>query len=146
MRARGGSTPVSVGASPDSTQRQNFFRRAGAGADSRVRRDADLDPFAASGMTESTPPGHRNPHVVLQLGHMPFGRLRFGKRPRQHKFGLKDCSGALNKAVKGRPHPTGHWMPDSALEDAAPNYKALYSAGTISVNTGVKLGTKLSRA
>jgi hypothetical protein len=66
----------------------------------RIGRDGDLDPFAASGDDRE----HRHldvgdPHIVLELGHVLFGRPLFGKRPRQHEFGLEDGSGLGNDAI-----------------------------------------------
>jgi hypothetical protein len=52
---------------------------------------------------------------VLKLGHVLFGRGRFGEGPRQHEFGLEDCSGCLNDPVEGRAHPPDHRMANSAL-------------------------------
>ena len=46
-----------------------------------------------------------DPHVVLQLGHVLFGRRFLRERPGQHELGLEHRAGALDHAVEGRRHP-----------------------------------------
>ena len=46
----------------------------------RIRRDADLDPLAAAGDDrEHRQFGVGDPHIVLQLRHVFFGRALFGR-------------------------------------------------------------------
>ena len=81
-----------------------------------IGRDGDLDPFAAAGDDrEHCRLGVGDPHVVLQLGHMLFGRPLFGERPRQHELGLKNRSSGLDDAVQGGGHPAHHWVMHAAL-------------------------------
>src|SRR6266568_5437628 len=55
-----------------------------------IGRERDLDPFAAPGNDrERRELGVCNPHVVLDLGHVLFGRRLFGERPGKHEFGLE---------------------------------------------------------
>ena len=83
----------------------------------RIRRDADLDPFAAAGDDrEHRQLGIGDPHVVLQLGHVFFGRALFGERPRQHEFGLEHRPGGLDHAVEGGGHPAHDRMLHPALD------------------------------
>ena len=83
----------------------------------RIRRDRDLDPLAAAGDDrEHRQLGIGDPHVVLQLRHVFFGRPFFGERPRQHELGLENCPGGLDHAVEGRRHPAHHRMLHPALD------------------------------
>src|SRR6266536_911328 len=83
----------------------------------RVGRDGDLDPLAASRDDRKYRELHvADPHIVLKLGHVLFGRRLLGKGPRQHEFGLEHGSGLRNDAVEGRPHPPDHWMTNAALD------------------------------
>ena len=82
-----------------------------------VGRDGELDPFAAAGDDrEDRQLGIGDPHVVLQLGHMLFGRPLFGERPWQHEFGLKNRPSGLDHAVQGGGHPAHYGMPHAALD------------------------------
>src|SRR5262249_49949365 len=59
-----------------------------------IGRDADLHPLAASGDNRK----HRrlsvyDPHIVLELRHVLFGRDLLRKRPGQHEFGLEHSAG-----------------------------------------------------
>ncbi len=82
----------------------------------RVGGDADLHPFAASGDDrEHRLLGIRDPHVVLNLSHMLFGRGSFGEGPRQHELSLEDRPSGFDDAVEGRRHPTDHGVTDSTL-------------------------------
>ena len=67
-------------------------------------------------------PGVGHPHVVLQLGHVLFGRRLFRKRPGQRELGLEDGVELVDETIEGRRHPTFHWMLDPALTvgDGAP--------------------------
>ncbi len=47
----------------------------------------------------------RDPHVVLQLRHVLFGRGFLREGPRQHELGLENSARALDHAVQGRRHP-----------------------------------------
>ena len=67
-------------------------------------------------ITESTALGMVDPHVVLQLRHVFFGRPLFGERPRQHEFGLEYRPGGLHHAVEGGGHPAHDRMLDPALD------------------------------
>ncbi len=68
-------------------------------------------------MIESTPRLRvRNPHIVLQLGHVLFDGSLFRERPRQHEFGLEHRPGLRHNPVEGRTHPADHGMADSALD------------------------------
>jgi hypothetical protein len=58
------------------------------------------------GMVISThlPPPHRapqvgDPHVVLELAHVLFGRCLFRERPGKHELGLEDGFGAFHDPV-----------------------------------------------
>ena len=72
------------------------------------------------------PPPHRapqvgDPHVVLELGHILFGRRRLGERPGQHELGLEHGVDALHDAIEGGRHPSNGRVLDPALDvdDAA---------------------------
>ena len=83
----------------------------------RIGRDADLDPFAAAGDDrEHRQFGIGDPHVVLQLGHVFFGRALFGERPRQHELGFENRPGGLDHAVEGGGHPAHDRMLHPALD------------------------------
>ena len=83
----------------------------------RIRRDADLDPLAAAGDDrEHRQLGIGDPHVVLQLRHVFFGRPLFGERPRQHEFGLEHRPGGFDHAVEGGGHPAHDRMLHPALD------------------------------
>jgi hypothetical protein len=57
-----------------------LFRRHQNGEIERVHRDGDFDPFAATGNDgEHRAPQMGNPHVVLELCHVLFGRCLFGE-------------------------------------------------------------------
>ena len=56
-----------------------------------------------------------DPHIVLQLRHIFFGRAFLGEGPRQHEFGFENRSGGFNHAVEGGRHPTHDRMLDPAL-------------------------------
>jgi hypothetical protein len=57
----------------------------------------------------------RDPHVVLELGHILFAGRFLGKRPGQHEFGLEYCFRALHDAVEGCRHPGNGRVPHAAL-------------------------------
>src|SRR5262245_31756241 len=61
-----------------------------------------------------------DPHVVLDLGHVLFGRRLLGERPWQHELGFEDGSRRLHGAVKGRHHPANGRVPDAALDVGDP--------------------------
>jgi hypothetical protein len=83
----------------------------------RVGSDRYLNPFAAAGYNgQHGVPGIGDPHIVLQLGHILFGRARFRERPRQHELGLEHRPGSLNNAVEGGSQPPQHGVPDAALD------------------------------
>ena len=46
-----------------------------------------------------------DPHIVLQLGHMLFGRRFFRERPGQHEFGLEHRAAGFDHAIERRRHP-----------------------------------------
>ena len=58
--------------------------------------------------------GH--PHVVLELGHVLFGRDFFGERPGQHELGFEYRFRALDDPVEGRRHPGNGRMLDPPLD------------------------------
>src|SRR5262249_16853330 len=83
----------------------------------RVRWDGDLDPFAPSGdHREHRGSGIRDPHVVLDLGHVLLGGALFRERPRQHELGLENGPGGFDDAVERCPHPPHYRMANSALD------------------------------
>jgi hypothetical protein len=55
-------------------------------------------------------------HVVLDLGHMLFGRRLFRERPGQHEFRLEHRAGTLYDAVQRGSHPADHGMANPALD------------------------------
>src|SRR5262249_22484769 len=59
-----------------------------------------------------------DPHVVLHLGHVLFGRCLLGERPRQHELGLEYGFHAVHDPIQGGPHPGNGRMPDVALHVA----------------------------
>src|SRR5262245_34237341 len=61
-----------------------------------------------------------DPHVVLELGHVLFGRRLLGERPGQHELGLEHRLGALDDSVQGGGHPRDRRMPDVALDVSDP--------------------------
>ena len=68
-------------------------------------------------MIESTADlGVGDPHVVLQLGHVLFGRRFFRERPRQHELGLEHRAGGLDHAVERGRHPADRRMLHAALD------------------------------
>ena len=82
----------------------------------RIGRNGDLDPFAAAGDDrQHRRPGIGDPHVVLELRHMLFGRRLFGERPRQHELGLEHRPGVLDHPVEGCAHPADHRVADPPL-------------------------------
>ena len=69
----------------------------------RVGGDGHLDPFAPAGDDrERRRPGVGHPHVVLELGHVLFGRRLFGERPGQHELGLEHRVEVVDEPVQGR--------------------------------------------
>src|SRR6266536_23291 len=94
-----------------------FFGREQQVLVERIGRDGDLNPFPTPG--DDGEHGHldvRDPHVVLELGHVLFGGPFLRKRPRQHELGLEDRSSFRHDPVEGRPHPADHRMAHSALD------------------------------
>ena len=59
--------------------------------------------------------GVYDPHIVLELGHVFFGRGFLRERPGQHELGLEDGAGLLNHPVEGRRHPADHRVLDPPL-------------------------------
>jgi hypothetical protein len=57
-----------------------------------------------------------DPHIVLELGHILFGRSLLGERPGQHELGLEHRCGPLHDAVEGRRHPWNRRMLQAALD------------------------------
>ena len=81
-----------------------------------IGRNGDLDPLAAARDDRKDGRfGVDDPHIVLDLRHVLFGRGFFRKRPGQHELGLKHRPGLLDDAVKRRPHPSQHGVPDVSL-------------------------------
>jgi hypothetical protein len=77
----------------------------------------DLHPFSASGDDgQHRALGIDHPHVVLQLGHVFFGRRFLRERPWQHELGFEHRPAALDETVEGRCHPADHRMPDAVLD------------------------------
>ena len=90
-----------------------FLRRQQEVLVEGIGRDGDLDPFAATGNDrEHGRLGIGDPHIVLDLRHVLFGRRFFRERPGQHELGLKHGPGLLDDAVKRRSHPSQHRMSD----------------------------------
>ena len=58
----------------------------------------------------------RDPHVVLELGHILFGGCYFREGPWQHELGLEHRLRALHDAVEGGSHPRDGRMLDLALD------------------------------
>ncbi len=82
-----------------------------------IRRDADLDPLATPGDDgEHRQFGIGDPHVVLQLGRVLFGRPLFGERPWQHELGLENRPGGFDHAVEGCRHVADDGMLDPTLD------------------------------
>ena len=82
----------------------------------RIGMDIDLHPLAATGNhREHRAPGGDDPHVVLQLGHIFFGRRLFRERPRQHEFGLENRPVTLDPPVERCCHPAESRMPNLSL-------------------------------
>jgi hypothetical protein len=83
----------------------------------RIGGNRDLDPFAAAGDDrERRHPGVGHPHVVLELGHVLFGRPLLRERPRQHELGLVDRPGPRHDAIEGGRHPADDRVLDPALD------------------------------
>src|SRR5262249_7973016 len=55
-------------------------------------------------------PRRHDPHIVLQLRHVFFGRRFFREQPREHEFGLEHRIAALHTAVESRAHPAQNGM------------------------------------
>ena len=82
----------------------------------RVGGDGHLDPFAPAGDDrEDRRPGVGHPHVVLQLGHVLFGRRFFGERPGQHELGLEHRVEVVDEPIEGRRQIAMHRVPNPAL-------------------------------
>jgi hypothetical protein len=56
------------------------------------------------------------PHVVLELGHMLFGRSLLRERPGQHEFGLEHRASALHEPVQRGGHPADYRVANPALD------------------------------
>ena len=83
----------------------------------RIGGEDDFHPFAAAGDNRKHPClGVGDPHVVLQLRHVLFGRTLLGEAPGQHELGLKDGSGSFDPAVEGRRQVADQGMPDPLLD------------------------------
>src|SRR5579863_6219727 len=83
----------------------------------RIGTNNDLDPFSAPGDDRQRGrPRVHDPHIVLELGHMLFGRRLLRERPGQHKLGLKYPSTWTNQAIKGGSHPTVDRVVDPFLD------------------------------
>jgi hypothetical protein len=66
----------------------------------RISWDAHFDPFTPAGDDrQNRAPRSRDPHIVLQLGHVLFGRRFFRKGPRQHELGLEHRPGRFDHPV-----------------------------------------------
>ena len=94
-----------------------LFRRQQQVLVERVGGEGDFHPFAATGDDRKHPRlGIGDPHVVLQLRHILFGRTLLGEAPRQHELGLKDGSGSFDPAVEGGRQIADQRMPDPLLD------------------------------
>ena len=83
----------------------------------RVGGEGDFHPFAATGDNRKHPClGIGDPHVVLQLRHVLFGRALLGEAPGQHELGLKDGSRSFDPAVEGGRQIADQGMPDALLD------------------------------
>src|SRR6266540_3716134 len=83
----------------------------------RVCGNWNLDPFAASGDDrEHGGLGIRDPHIVLNLGHVLLGRALLRERPGQHEFGLEHGSSAFDDPIEGCCNPAQQGMPDAVLD------------------------------
>jgi hypothetical protein len=83
----------------------------------RIGGDRDLNPLSAAGDDrEGRHPGIGHPHVVLELGHVLFGRGLLRERPRQHELGLVDRPGPRHHAVEGGRHKPDDRVLDPALD------------------------------
>src|SRR5215469_8038944 len=81
-----------------------------------IGRDGDLQPSAAIGNNrEHCRLSVYDPHVVLELRHVFFGRDLLRKRPGQHELRLEDSAALLNRAVEGCRHPADDRMLDPPL-------------------------------
>src|SRR5262249_15682975 len=96
--ARGLATLDAVPELAFSRDNQMLIERVGVGD--------DFDPFAAAGNHREYG-GSRcpDPHVVLQLWHVLFGRGFFRKRPGQHELTLEHRITAIDPAIERRRHP-----------------------------------------
>jgi len=99
-----------------------LFRRDLHAEIERVHGDRDLDPLAAAGDDrEHRAPQVGDPHVVLDLGHVLFGRGVLGERPGQHELGLEHGFGSLHDAVEGGRHPRNGGVLDAPLHVCDPS-------------------------
>src|SRR5262249_6036470 len=105
------------------------------------------DPFTASGDDrERRLPGIRDPHIVLDLGHVLLRGGRFGEGPGQHELGLENRPCGLNDPVEGRAHPPDDRMADAALNilESLPGV-AFKPVPIESLGGDAKLNSKVSR-
>ena len=71
-----------------------------------IHGNGDLYPFAPAGDDRQRGrPQMGNPHVMLKLGHVFFGRGLLGEGPRQHKLGFEYGSYLFYGAVERCRHP-----------------------------------------
>ncbi len=116
-RGRGGSMPNRRGGSPLWTQRQNFFSavssRCWYSGSAWMVISTHLPPPV---MIDSTADrGVGDPHIVLQLRHVLFGRGFFREGPGQHELGFEHRAGGLDEAIQRRRHPFVDGMLDPLL-------------------------------
>src|SRR5262249_29463138 len=94
-----------------------LFRRQKEVLVERIRRYLDLDPFAAAGDNrEHRSPGIGDPHVVLELGHVPLCCHLLRERPGQHEFGFEHRAAAFDDAIQRGSHPADHRVANPALD------------------------------
>ena len=72
-----------------------------------------------------------DPHIVLELGHILFGRSLLGERPGQHELSFKCRFSSLHNAVQGRGHPGDGRMLDAALHTRDTTARISLVPGTV---------------
>jgi hypothetical protein len=69
-------------------------------------------------MIEDRRMGADYPHIVLELGHVLFGRRLFRERPGQHELRLENRPVGLNETIKRGRHPAVNQVLDPFLDAA----------------------------